>query len=123
MWMGEEESFLLLGDLGVEDGELFSLEGCSILDQSLSAFDFDLVGDGVLTSTQVPVVFSGLLDGATDSTVEDSEEKRALFSTENAESPVESEEEQACFDLVIDSDEGEPIPCSQPRYSVKEMWW
>ncbi len=123
IWMGEEENFLSLADLGVEDGELFGLEGCSFLDQTLTAVDFDPVGDGVLTSSQVPVVFSGLLDGAKDSGVEDSEEKRVLFSMENADSPVESEEEQACFDLVSDSNEGEPIPCTQPCYNIKEMWW
>ncbi len=95
----------------------------SLLDQTMPAIVFDPDSDGCPTSTQIPVVFSGLEEGAKDCVSEDSPLARALFLTENVESPVKSEEEVVCFDLVSSSNEGEPIPSSQPHYSVQDMWW
>ncbi len=107
-----------------EDDDQFSGPGAqSLLDQSMPAVVFDPEGDECAMLMQIPVVFSGLDEGAKDSVAEDSPLARALFSTNNAESLVESEEEVACFDLVSSSDKGEPIPSLQPCYNVKDMWW
>ncbi len=114
-----------LDDFSADDvlGGFFGVDTRSELDQSMPAIVFDPDDDGCVMSSQIPVVFTGLSESAKDSVVEDDAELWALWSTENADSPVESEEETACFDLVSLSDEGEPIPASQLRYNVKEMWW
>ena len=117
------QQLICLDDSDHEVVDNFGGAELSFLDQTMIAADFEPLSDGGFTSTQVPVMFSGLCKGAKDTYVEDSEEKRVFFSTENAEPPAESSEEEACFDLVSDSDEGEDIPCSQPRYNIKEMWW
>ncbi len=101
----------------------FRVDAQSELDQSMPAIFFDPVSDDCLTSTQLPVLFTGLAENAKDSVAKDDLELCALFSMDNADSLVESEEEVACFDLVSSGNEGEPILSSQPRYNRKEMWW
>ncbi len=70
--------------------------------------------DGPVT-TEIPVIFSGLQDGARDSCTLDDEDKQQLMSTVNPDVPN--------FTLLSDSNEEPDIPSSQPRYHVKDMWW
>ncbi len=78
---------------------------------------------GPFTSTQedgpgmseIPVIFSSLQHGARDTCAFDDEDKQQLMSTVNPDVPN--------FTLLPDSNNEPDIPCTQPRYHVKDMWW
>ncbi len=73
---------------------------------------------GPITSTQmstIPVMFTGLQDGAQDFTGVDDEDKQQVMSTNNPDVPN--------FSLLSESEGEEEILCSQPRYHVKDTWW
>ncbi len=115
-----------LVDLCCDEVVAGTLEGsCGLLDQSVHVLYLDPEEDALVMSTQVdnvpvPVVFSGLADGAHDCFVEDSEEKQLSCSTKNAPEP---EEEQSNFILVESSSDEGSIPAAQLRYKLKDMWW
>ncbi len=110
-----------------EDEVLSGSAGASkaLLDQSVHALHFDPDEEALVTSTQaeggpVPVVFTGLGEGARDSHAEDPVDMQLAFSTKNAPEP---EEEQSNFLLWSSSSDEGAIPAAQPRYKVKDMWW
>ncbi len=99
--------------------------GSGALNASIPAIFFEPDSESLLTSTQcdekrIPVVFTGLAEGARDQHEVDSESLQLACSTKNAPEP---EEEQADFTLVTSSSDESSIPASQPCYKVKEMWW
>ncbi len=94
--------------------ELFSSFETRFLKILLLNFSF------IFTSTQrnaeTPVVFTGLSETARITTTFDDEEKQMVCSTAN---PGEN-----YFDLLSsDNEKEEPIPSTQPRYHLQDMWW
>ena len=76
----------------------------------------------MFTSTQscdpdktIPVIFTGLQEGARDSTAADSEDKQQTMSTVNPDMPT--------FELLSESEGEDDIPSTQPRYHLSDMWW
>ncbi len=63
----------------------------------------------------IPVIFTGLQEGARDSTVVDDEDKQQSMSTVNPDVPH--------FQLLTDSEGEDDIPLTQPRYHLSDMWW
>ncbi len=63
----------------------------------------------------MPVIFTGLADGAVDSTTPDDLDKQEVMSTHNLP--------ECHFSLSSEEEKEEEIPCSQPRYHLSNMWW